>query len=160
MKTAKNARQEMIIKLIKEHDISTQEELTAKVKAAGFEATQATCSRDIKELGIIKITMPDKTTKYAVLDRTGDVAPGRLLAVFANSLISVQSAMNMLVIKTLPGMAQAAASALDSMHLEDVVGTIAGDDTVFACATGPNEAQALVVTIRDMMESGSAPDRS
>ncbi|MCR5615839.1 MAG: arginine repressor [Saccharofermentans sp.] len=160
MKTAKNARQEMIIKLIKEHDISTQEELTAKVKAAGFEATQATCSRDIKELGIIKITMPDKTTKYAVLDRTGDVAPGRLLAVFANSLISVQSAMNMLVIKTLPGMAAAAASALDSMHLEDVVGTIAGDDTVFACATGPNEAQALVVTIRDMMESGSSPDRS
>ena len=150
----------MIIKLIKEHDISTQEELTAKVKAAGFEATQATCSRDIKELGIIKITMPDKTTKYAVLDRTGDVAPGRLLAVFANSLISVQSAMNMLVIKTLPGMAQAAASALDSMHLEDVVGTIAGDDTVFACATGPNEAQALVVTIRDMMESGAAPDRA
>lgn len=160
MKTAKNARQEMIIKLIKEHDISTQEELTAKVKAAGFEATQATCSRDIKELGIIKITMPDKTTKYAVLDRTGDVAPGRLLAVFANSLISVQSAMNMLVIKTLPGMAAAAASALDSMHLEDVVGTIAGDDTVFACATGPSEAQALVVTIRDMMESGSGPDRA
>ena len=160
MKTAKNARQEMIIKLIKEHDISTQEELTAMVKAAGFEATQATCSRDIKELGIIKITMPDKTTKYAVLDRTGDVAPGRLLAVFANSLISVQSAMNMLVIKTLPGMAQAAASALDSMHLEDVVGTIAGDDTVFACAKGPNEAQALVVTIRDMMESGAAPDRA
>ncbi len=160
MKTAKNARQEMIIKLIKEHDISTQEELTAKVKAAGFEATQATCSRDIKELGIIKITMPDKTTKYAVLDRTGDVAPGRLLAVFANSLISVQSAMNMLVIKTLPGMAAAAASALDSMHLEDVVGTIAGDDTVFACATGPSEAQALVVTIRDMMESGSGPDRT
>ena len=160
MKTAKNARQEMIIKLIKEHDISTQEELTAKVMAAGFEATQATCSRDIKELGIIKITMPDKTTKYAVLDRTGDVAPGRLLAVFANSLISVQSAMNMLVIKTLPGMAAAAASALDSMHLEDVVGTIAGDDTVFACATGPSEAQALVVTIRDMMESGSGPDRA
>jgi transcriptional regulator of arginine metabolism len=160
MKTAKNARQEMIIKLIQEHDISTQEELTAKVKAAGFEATQATCSRDIKELGIIKITMPDKTTKYAVLDRTGDVAPGRLLAVFANSLISVQSAMNILVIKTLPGMAAAAASALDSMHLEDVVGTIAGDDTVFACATGPSEAQALVVTIRDMMESGSGPDRA
>ena len=104
--------------------------------------------------------MPDKTTKYAVLDRTGDVAPGRLLSVFANSLISVQSAMNMLVIKTLPGMAAAAASALDSMHLEDVVGTIAGDDTVFACATGPSEAQALVVTIRDMMESGSGPDRA
>ena len=154
MKTAKNARQEMIIKLIKEHDISTQEELTAKVKAAGFEATQATCSRDIKELGIIKITMPDKTTKYAVLDRTGDVAPGRLLAVFANSLISVQSAMNMLVIKTLPGMAAAAASALDSMHLEECVGTIAGDDTIFAACNGIDEAKALAITISDMMEKG------
>ena len=158
MKTAKNARQEIIIKLIKEHDISTQEELTAKVKAAGFEATQATCSRDIKELGIIKITMPDKTTKYAVLDRTGDVAPGRLLAVFANSLISVQSAMNMLVIKTLPGMAQAAASALDSMHLQDVVGTIAGDDTVFCAASGIDEAKALVMTISDMMDRGASSD--
>ncbi|MCR4688785.1 MAG: arginine repressor [Saccharofermentans sp.] len=154
MKTVKNSRQEMIIKLIKEHDISTQEELTNLVRQNGFEATQATCSRDIKELGIIKITMPNNNTKYAVLDRTGDVAPGRLLSVFANSLVSVKAAMNIIVIKTLPGMAQAAASALDSIHLENCVGTIAGDDTVFVAATGVSEAEALVKTIRDMMDSG------
>jgi transcriptional regulator of arginine metabolism len=124
MKTGKNARQELILRLIREKDISTQEDLTRLVREAGFEATQATCSRDIKELGIIKITLPNKSTKYAVLDRTGDVAPGRLLAVFSNSLVSVQAAMNILVIKTLPGMAQAAASALDSMHLQDVVGDV------------------------------------
>ncbi len=154
MKTVKNSRQELIIRLIKEHDISTQEELTNLVRKSGFEATQATCSRDIKELGIIKITMPNNTTKYAVLDRTGDVAPGRLLSVFANSLVSVKAAMNLIVIKTLPGMAQAAASALDSIHLENCVGTIAGDDTVFVAATGIEEAQALVKTIRDMMDTG------
>lgn len=158
MKTGKNARQELILRLIREKDISTQEDLTRLVREAGFEATQATCSRDIKELGIIKITLPNKSTKYAVLDRTGDVAPGRLLAVFSNSLVSVQAAMNILVIKTLPGMAQAAASALDSMHLQDVVGTIAGDDTVFCAASGIDEAKALVMTISDMMERGASSD--
>ena len=65
MKTGKNARQELILKLIRERDISTQDDLTKLVREAGFEATQATCSRDIKELGIIKITLPNKSTKYA-----------------------------------------------------------------------------------------------
>lgn len=154
MRTAKNDRQEMIIKLVKEHEISTQDELTSLMKANGYAITQATCSRDIKELGIIKVTLPNQASKYAVLDRTGDIAPGRLLNVFANSLISCKSAMNMVVIKTLPGMAQAAASALDSMHLQYVVGTIAGDDTVFVAAPGVEEAGALVSTIDDMMSAG------
>ena len=154
MRTAKNDRQEMIIKLVKEHEISTQDELTALMKKNGFAVTQATCSRDINELGIIKVTLPNQVSKYAVLDRTGDIAPGRLLNVFANSLISCKSVMNMVVIKTLPGMAQAAASALDSMHLQYVVGTIAGDDTVFVAAPGIDEAAALVSTIDDMMRAG------
>ena len=97
MKTGKNARQELILKLIRERDISTQDDLTKLVREAGFEATHATCSRDIKELGIIKITLHNKSTKYAVLDRTGDVAPGRLLAVFiiltsATAKFAMQSA--------------------------------------------------------------------
>lgn len=151
MKRAKNSRQEMILKLIRENDISTQEELTSSVKAAGINTTQATISRDIKELGVIKVTLPNKSTKYAVLDRTGDSAPGRLLAVFSNSVRTIENAMNIVVIKTLPGMAQAAASALDSMHLNDVVGTIAGDDTVFVASTGIDEAQALVITLNDLV---------
>ena len=151
MKTAKNSRQEMIIKLIRDKDISTQEELTALVRKAGIDTTQATVSRDIKDLGIIKVTLPNKSTKYAILDRTGDTAPGRLLAVFANSVITIENAMNIVVIKTLPGMAQAAASALDSMHLNGIVGTIAGDDTVFLASNGIEEANALVVTLNDMV---------
>ncbi len=160
MKIAKNDRQEMIIKLIKEHDISTQDELTTRMKELGFKVTQATCSRDIKDLGIIKVTLSGQTAKYAVLDRTGDVAPGRLLAVFSNSLLNCESAMNIVVIKTLPGMAQAAASALDSMHLQSVIGTLAGDDTVFVATPGVSEAEALVLTIDDMMNStGTSEDK-
>lgn len=151
MKTVKNSRQELILKLIKEKNISTQDELTKLVREAGYDATQATCSRDIKELGIIKITMPNNETKYAVLERTGDIAPGRLLSVFINSIVSVKPAMNIVVIKTLPGMASAAASALDSLHFADVVGTIAGDDTIFIATEGVEEALAMIVTIKDMI---------
>ena len=153
--STKNERQEMLIRLIKENEISTQEELTALMKEKGFPITQATCSRDIKDLGIIKVTVSGQTTKYAVLDRTGEIAPGRLLAVFSNSLLSRSSAMNLVVVRTLPGMAQAAASALDSMHLSNVVGTIAGDDTVFIATPGVDEANALVSTIKDMMSSNN-----
>lgn len=153
MKMAKNDRQELILRLIREHDISTQDELTNQLKAHGMEVTQATCSRDIKELGIIKVILPNNQSKYAVLDKTGDVAPGRLLAVFTNSLLSCRNAMNMVVIKTLPGMAQAAASALDSMHLQYVIGTIAGDDTVFVATGSVEEATALAATILDMAGS-------
>lgn len=151
MRIAKNDRQEFLLRLVRENDISTQDELAALMNDNGFNVTQTTISRDIKELGIIKVILPNKGTKYAVLDRTGDIAPGRMLAVFANSLISCRNAMNLIVIKTLPGMAQAAASALDSMHLPSVVGTIAGDDTVFLAAEGIAEAEALVTTINDMI---------
>ncbi|MBO7424348.1 MAG: arginine repressor [Clostridiales bacterium] len=153
--STKNDRQEAIIRLIRENDISTQDELTALMKKNGFKVTQATCSRDIKDLGIIKVTGPGQTTKYAVLDRTGDIAPGRLLAVFSNSLLSCECAMNLVVVRTLPGMANAAAAALDSMRLQNVVGTIAGDDTIFIASQGIDEAKALLSTIKDLMNSGN-----
>lgn len=156
MKMAKNERQELILRLIRENDISTQEELTNLIKKQGMDVTQATCSRDIKELGIIKVVLPNNQTKYAVLDKTGDIAPGRLLNVFSNSLVSCKNAMNLVVISTLPGMAQAAASALDSMHLQYVVGTIAGDDTVFVATQSVDDAKALSATIIDMTGSDHA----
>lgn len=156
MKMVKNERQELILRIIRENDISTQEELTNLIRKQGLEVTQATCSRDIKELGIIKVILPNNQSKYAVLDKTGDIAPGRLLSVFSNSLLSCKNAMNIVVIRTLPGMAQAAASALDSMHLQYVVGTIAGDDTVFVATESVDEAKALSATILDMTGSEHA----
>lgn len=158
MKMAKNDRQELIIRLIKENVITTQEELTNLVNSNGYQITQATCSRDIKELGIIKVTVPNQGTKYAVLERTGDVAPGRLLSVFTNSVLSCKPAMNLVILKTLPGMAQAAASALDSIHLQSVVGTIAGDDNIFVATPSVEEAEALVKTINDMINTSISAD--
>ena len=97
MKMAKNERQELILRLIRENDISTQEELTNLIRKQGMEVTQATCSRDIKELGIIKVILPNNQSKYAVLDKTGDVAPGRLLNVFSNSLLSCKNALSVVL---------------------------------------------------------------
>ena len=150
MKITKNERQEAILKLIREKVISTQEELAMRLLERGLQVTQATISRDIKDLGIIKVTTVGGQTKYCVLDRTGDVAPGRLLSVFLNCVIACDLSMHLVVIKTLPGMAQAAASALDSLHLDGIVGTIAGDDTVFVATPNTDEAIALRQTLRDL----------
>jgi len=150
MKMAKNERQEAMLKLVRAKEISTQEELARELENAGWQVTQATVSRDIKDLGIIKVTLPSGGTKYSVLDRTGDVAPGRLLSVFSHCVLSSDVAMNLVIVKTLPGMANAAASALDSIHLTGVVGTIAGDDTVFIATSSPEDALAINATIKDM----------
>ena len=150
MKMAKNERQEAMLRLVRAKEISTQEELAKELESQGWQVTQATVSRDIKDLGIIKVTLPSGGTKYSVLDRTGDVAPGRLLSVFSHSVLSSDVAMNMVVIRTLPGMANAAASALDSIHLSGVVGSIAGDDTIFVATPSPEDALAIQATIKDM----------
>ena len=150
MKMAKNERQEAMLRLVRAKEISTQEELARELEAEGWQVTQATVSREIKDLGIIKVTLPSGGTKYSVLDRTGDVAPGRLLSVFSHCVLSSEVAMNLVVVKTLPGMANAAASALDSIHLSGVVGSIAGDDTVFIATPSNEDALAINATIKDM----------
>ncbi|MBP5491680.1 MAG: arginine repressor [Clostridiales bacterium] len=147
---AKNERQEAMLRLVRAKEISTQEELARELESEGWQVTQATVSRDIKDLGIIKVTLPSGGTKYSVLDRTGDVAPGRLLSVFSHCVLSSDVAMNLVVVKTLPGMANAAASALDSIHLSGVVGSIAGDDTVFIATPSNEDALAINATIKDM----------
>ena len=147
MKMSKSDRQEAILRLIKQKDIETQEGLVSELIASGLTITQATVSRDIKELGIIKVAAPDGNTKYRALNRTGEVAPQRLLYVFSQSILGCQNAGNLVVIKTLPGMAQGAASALDSLALNNVVGTIAGDDTVFVATKNEREADSLLKTV-------------
>lgn len=150
MNKPKNARQTAITELIMTSSVATQEELTQLVKDAGFNATQATISRDIKELGIIKQTLQDGTQAYSITDKFIKTAPDRLLSVLSNSLTGLSCAMNILVIKTLPGMAQAAASALDSIDLPEIVGTIAGDDTIFVATRGEAQAQNLAHDIKEI----------
>lgn len=150
MNKPKNARQDLITELIMTRKVSTQEELTSLVRQSGFNATQATISRDIKELGIVKQTLQDGTTGYAITGKFINTAPDRLLSVFSNSLTGISVAMNIVVIKTLPGMAQAAGSALDSLNHPEIVGTIAGDDTIFVATRGEAQAKALSDNIKEI----------
>ena len=151
MKPTKSERQSSLLQLIRERDIGTQEELVARLNKGGFYATQATISRDIKELGIIKVNNSRGQQKYVALDRSGEAPSSRLMKVFSEAVIQVDLAMNLVIIKTLPGMAQASASALDSMHLPDVVGSIAGDDTVFVAVRTPDHASDMVKLLSQMM---------
>lgn len=147
MKLSKNERQGRILELIRSTEIGTQEDLVAQLNADGLGVTQATISRDIKELGIIKTSGSNGQQKYMPLERSGEVAAVRLLKVFTEAVVSIDHAMNLVVLRTLPGMAQASASALDALRLSDIVGTIAGDDTIFVAARTPAAAAALVDTL-------------
>jgi transcriptional regulator of arginine metabolism len=156
MKPTKNERQTRILQMIRDQEIATQEDLVDGLNAAGLEVTQATISRDIKELGIIKVTTGTGTQKYVSLERTGEVASGRLMKIFSEAVLYVEVAMNLVIIKTMPGMAQASASALDSMRLSEVVGTIAGDDTVFIAARSIDQAVSLADILNQLIQQGGS----
>lgn len=150
MRSAKNPRQSRILQIVKTQNIGTQGELVDALKDVGMSVTQATVSRDIKELGIIKVATASGEQKYVPMNQSGEGASGRFMKVFREAVISIHTADSLVIIKTLPGMAQAAASALDSMHLETLIGTIAGDDTIFVANPSPKDAkkmQAHLVTL-------------
>ncbi len=155
MKPTKAQRQASLLQLIRDRNIGTQEELVSRLNDNGLFATQATISRDIKELGIIKISDGKGQQKYVALERGGDAPSGRLLKVFSEAVTKIDMAVNLVIVKTLPGMAQASASALDSMNLTEVVGTIAGDDTVFIVVRTPEQAQDLTRLLNQMMVSAT-----
>ncbi len=134
----KYSRQEKILELIGAYTIETQEELAEKLKEIGVDVTQATVSRDIKELRLIKVMDKDGRYKYASMNQGENTVPARIFNVFSQSVISSDYANNLVVLKTLPGMAQAAASAVDAINWPDIIGTIAGDDTIMiVCRTEP-----------------------
>lgn len=137
----KSSRQEKIISLITGQVVETQEELAGLLQAAGYCVTQATVSRDIRELKLTKITTEDGRQRYAMLGQTKkqpawEQRHARLLK---DAVVSLDTALNLLVVKTNAGMAMAVAAAIDALELEDMVGTLAGDDTVF-CAIRSLEA--------------------
>jgi len=127
----KYTRQTKILDLISKKEIETQEELAAGLKAMGIDVTQATISRDIKELRLVKVMSKSGKYKYATISQSQEGITDRLNKIFENSVVSIDSASNLIVIKTIPGAAQICASAIDYMGIDEIVGTIAGDDTVF-----------------------------
>ena len=150
----KHERQSRLLALIESREIATQEDLVAGLLATGLRVTQATVSRDVKELGIIKVTSSSGSQKYVPMDRTGEVSAGRLMKVFAETAVSCDSALNTIVVRTLPGMAQACASAIDSMRIDDLLGSIAGDDTVLIIARTESLATMLRERILRMIGRG------
>ena len=151
MKTAKNSRQERILALIRDNDISTQEDLTAKVNQAGFEATQATISRDIKELRLVKTPAGNGRYKYATGNKSGIDTFSNFNTLFKTAVISVDFAQNMIVLKTTSGMAQGVCAAIDSIEWDGMLGTIAGDDTIFIVTSTSSKAASLTSELKKNM---------
>jgi len=123
-------RHAKIIQIIEGTPVETQEELADKLKDEGLEVTQATVSRDIKELRLIKVMDSSGRYRYAQMGQNDATLSNRLLTVLSQSLVSCDYANNIMVVKTLPGMAQGVASAIDAFKFSDIIGSIAGDDTI------------------------------
>ncbi len=148
----KTKRQAQILELISEQDIETQNQMMEALAARGIKSTQATLSRDIKELRLIKKTSPSGGYRYATpsQDDSGERIT-RLRKIFRECVVSFDTAQNLVIIHTLPGLANAAASALDNMDMPMLVGTIAGDDTAFLAMRDSDSAVAFCREIEDML---------
>ncbi len=148
----KRQRQAKIMEIISTTNVETQEQLLQKLMEAGFASTQATISRDIKELRIVKELTNFGTYRYttAVSD-VPNTFSSRLNTIFRECVTSYDYAQNIIVIHTLPGLANAAASALDAMHMSVVLGSIAGDDTVFVVMRDANAAAAFCGEIKGLL---------
>ncbi len=145
-------RQAAIIDLISNHEIDTQEELTARLRELGFNSTQATISRDIKELRLIKIASSNGGYKYSVAENEQDSGyVPRVRNIFRECVIKVDVAQNLVVIRTITGMANAAAFALDSMKITEIIGTIAGDDTVLIILKDNETAESFFEQTKEML---------
>ena len=139
----KTKRQRKIIELITNYDIETQEELAAKLVENGFNVTQATISRDIRELNLTKIATKGGKQKYAGQSSSERVANSKYMRVLNDGIITMDTAGNILVVKTVSGMAMAVAAALDAMQIKEILGCIAGDDTIMCVVKHAEETDRV-----------------
>lgn len=148
MKTRRHGK---IIELIQENSIETQEELLKHLKQAGYDVTQATVSRDIKELRLLKTLGNNGKYRYTVASKAGIDMSNNFHTLFKSSVINIDFAGNMIVLKTLSGMAQGICATMDSMDWEGIVGTIAGDDTIFIVTRSNNSAISLTTDLKKLI---------
>ena len=155
----KIARHSKIIDLINQYDIETQEELAAKLQEAGFAVTQATVSRDIRELKLMKIARPDGGSRYTVMGQRDSQNSEKYIRVLKDAFLSMEMAQNILVIKTVSGMANAAGAALDNMNYSEVVGCIAGDDTIACINRSTDDTIILMDKIKKIINADEESTR-
>ncbi|NLC69143.1 MAG: arginine repressor [Clostridiaceae bacterium] len=149
MKYNRHAR---ILEIIEKNEIETQEELVDKLRQEGMDVTQATVSRDIKELRLAKVLTESGKSKYVSMVQSDSEISGKLMRVFTEAYVSGDYANNIVIVKTLPGMAQGVASAIDSLHWPGVLGTIGGDDTVMVVCRAELIAEKLVEKIAQILK--------
>ena len=148
----KNDRQAMILEIISQENIETQEQLLSRLQERGVSSTQATISRDIKQMHLIKEPVGQGVYKYAVSgNRTKLNFAEKLRTIFRESITSIDSAQNIVVLKTMPGLASAACSALDNMDISYMVGSLAGDDTAFLVMKDTESAAIFCEEIKEML---------
>ena len=144
----KNARQSKILELIDEYEISTQEALIQKLAEHGFDSTQTTISRDIRQLRLIKGPTGRGTYKYVAPEvRKGNDAPGHNSAL-TDAVLKIEAAQNLIVIKTMAGMANAIAVCVDSLNIKDIIGSVAGDDTILLVLKTNEKATATEAELK------------
>jgi transcriptional regulator of arginine metabolism len=148
LKTRRHAK---ILELINEYAIDTQEELLRRLREDGLDVTQATVSRDIKELRLVKTLSNDGKYKYSSGKDNAKDYSSKFYSLLADSAVSINFAGNLVVIKCLTGMAQAVCASMDSMHWDGIVGTLAGDDTIFVAAKNEAYAEQLVAELKKMV---------
>ena len=148
----KTKRQTKMLELIKKHDIETQEELSDYLQKEGYQVTRATVSRDIRELKLTKVAMSNGRQKYAALTEANEDLSEKYTRVFRDAFVSMDMAQNILVIKTVSGMAMAVAAAIDAMHLHEIVGCIAGDDTIMCAVRSVDDTIAVMSRLRKLVE--------
>lgn len=148
----KTKRQAKMLELIKKNDIETQEELSDYLLKEGYQVTQATVSRDIRELKLTKVAMSSGKQKYVALQETDEDLSKKYVRVFHDGFVSMDMAQNILVIKTVSGMAMAVAAALDAMNMHEIVGSIAGDDTIMCAIRSVDDTVTVMNRLKKLVE--------
>ena len=146
----KTKRHSKIVEIINSYDIETQEELAQKLEEGGFAVTQATVSRDIRDLKLSKVVMPNGKQKYSLMPKQDGISE-KYIRILGEAFLSMDMAQNILVVKTVSGMAMAAAAALDSMQMSEIVGCIAGDDTIMAAIRSVEDTVVVMERIRKLV---------
>ncbi|MBR1852218.1 MAG: arginine repressor [Lachnospiraceae bacterium] len=153
----KKGRQEKILEILKEYDVETQEELAKHLRNAGFQVTQATVSRDIRDMKLSKVASEKGRQKYAAMEYRGKnlaelQTEEKYVRVLREGFASMDIAQNLVVIRTVSGMAMAVAAALDAMKFSEVLGCIAGDDTIMVACRSMEEAEALIHKVKGKLD--------
>ena len=148
----KTRRQSKILELIQKNDIETQEELSAYLVKEGYKVTQATVSRDIREMKLTKVALSNGRQKYVALNDAREDMSEKYVRVFRDGFVSMDMAQNILVIKTVSGMASAVCAAIDSMQIHEIVGSIAGDDTIMCAIRTVDDTVSIMKKLRKIVE--------